>query len=175
MSFYNEHTVYEFYWFFFKGDTLNNVLFLTSASLQVCLHTCVCTFIRLLNAAALLSTSHFVEAGIQACRKTSTNYSLPLRKVGQSNLDFPAWSCQWAASQNDSQLVHQAYTRNRFSADFLSTKKWVWGFILLLGILQMYKEDHQSWLTLLYLWSLCTTLYDKSDLFIFFQATYFSN
>lgn len=55
--------------FFFKDDTLNNVLFLTSASLQVCLHTCICTFIRLLNAAALLSTSRFVEAGIQAVER----------------------------------------------------------------------------------------------------------
>lgn len=55
--------------FFFKEDTLNNVLFLTSASLQVCLHTCICTFIRLLNAAALLSTSRFVEAGIQAVER----------------------------------------------------------------------------------------------------------
>lgn len=62
--------------FFFKEDTSNNVLFLPSASLQVCLHTCVCTFIRLLNA-DLLSTSCFVEAGIQAAeRPTGMTLSL---------------------------------------------------------------------------------------------------
>jgi len=61
--------------FFFKEDTSNNVLFLTSASLQVCLHTCVCTFIRLLNVAALLSTSCFVEAGILSVGRPYTNNS----------------------------------------------------------------------------------------------------
>lgn len=55
--------------FFFKEDTLNNVLFPTSASLQVCLHACVCTFIRLLNAAALLNMTCFVEAEIQAAER----------------------------------------------------------------------------------------------------------